>query len=134
MDQIQEFIQQYRGEGIQHVALRTDDIFRTWDELQARGLKFMTAPPDSYYEMLEERLPGHGQSVADLQKRGILLDGANGRYLAQIFTQTLIGPIFFEIIERKGDDGFGQGNFRALFVSMERDQIRRGSLKVPPKA
>jgi 4-hydroxyphenylpyruvate dioxygenase len=109
-------------------------IRRTWDELQARGLKFMTAPPESYYEMLEERLPGHGQSVADLQKRGILLDGADGRYLAQIFTQTLIGPIFFEIIERKGDDGFGQGNFRALFVSMERDQIRRGSLKVPPKA
>jgi 4-hydroxyphenylpyruvate dioxygenase len=134
VDQIQEFIQQYHGEGIQHVALRTDDIFRTWDDLQARGLKFMTPPPDSYYEMLEERLPGHGQSVADLQKRGILLDGANGRYLAQIFTQTLIGPIFFEIIERKGDDGFGQGNFRALFVSMERDQIRRGSLKVPPKA
>jgi 4-hydroxyphenylpyruvate dioxygenase len=134
VDQIQEFIQQYRGEGIQHVALRTDNIFRTWDELQGRGLKFMTAPPDSYYEMLEERLPGHGQSVADLQKRGILLDGANGRYLAQIFTQTLIGPIFFEIIERKGDDGFGQGNFRALFVSMEQDQIRRGSLKVPPKA
>ena len=133
VDQIQEFIQQYRGEGIQHVALRTDDIFRTWDDLHARGLRFMTAPPDSYYEMLEERLPGHGQSVADLQKRGILLDGADGRYLAQIFTQTLIGPIFFEIIERKGDDGFGQGNFRALFVSMERDQIRRGSLKVPPK-
>jgi 4-hydroxyphenylpyruvate dioxygenase len=134
VDQIQEFIEVYRGEGIQHVALRTDDIFRTWDALHARGLKFMTPPPDSYYEMLEERLPGHGQSVADLQKRGILLDGANGRYLAQIFTQTLIGPIFFEIIERKGDDGFGQGNFRALFVSMERDQIRRGSLKVPPKA
>jgi 4-hydroxyphenylpyruvate dioxygenase len=134
VDQIQEFIEVYRGEGIQHVALRTDDIFRTWDELHARGLKFMTPPPDSYYEMLEERLPGHGQSVADLQERGILLDGANGRYLAQIFTQTLIGPIFFEIIERKGDDGFGQGNFRALFVSMERDQIRRGSLKVPPKA
>jgi 4-hydroxyphenylpyruvate dioxygenase len=133
VDQIQEFIQQYRGEGIQHVALRTDDIFRTWDDLRARGLKFMTPPPDSYYEMLEERLPGHGQSVADLQKRGILLDGADGRYLAQIFTQTLIGPIFFEIIERKGDDGFGQGNFRALFVSMERDRIRRGSLKVPPK-
>lgn len=133
VDQIQEFIQQYRGEGIQHVALRTDDILRTWDELQTRGLKFMTAPPDSYYEMLEERLPGHGQAVADLQKRGILLDGANGRYLAQIFTQTLIGPIFFEIIERKGDDGFGQGNFRALFVSMERDQIRRGSLKIPPR-
>src|ERR1700692_709013 len=108
MDQIQEFIQQYHGEGIQHVALRTDDIFRTWDDLHARGLKFMKPPPDSYYEMLEERLPGPGQTVVALQKRGILLDGANGRYLAQIFTQTLIGPIFFEIIERKGDDGFGR--------------------------
>jgi 4-hydroxyphenylpyruvate dioxygenase len=131
VDQIQEFIQQYHGEGIQHVALRTDDILKTWDQLHAAGLKFMTPPPDTYYEMLAERLPGHGQPVEELQKRGILLDGANGRYLLQIFTQTLIGPIFFEIIQRKGDDGFGHGNFQALFVSMERDQIRRGVLKVP---
>jgi 4-hydroxyphenylpyruvate dioxygenase len=131
VDQIQEFIQQYRGEGIQHVALRTDDILSTWDRLHASGLKFMTPPPDTYYEMLEERVPGHGQQIEELQKRGILLDGANGRYLVQIFTQTLIGPIFFEIIDRRGDDGFGQGNFRALFVSMERDQIRRGVLKTP---
>jgi 4-hydroxyphenylpyruvate dioxygenase len=131
LDQIQEFIQQYRGEGIQHVALRTDDILSTWDRLHANGLKFMTPPPDTYYEMLEERVPGHGQQVAELQKRGILLDGAKGRFLLQIFTQTLIGPIFFEIIDRRGDDGFGQGNFRALFVSMERDQIRRGVLKAP---
>jgi 4-hydroxyphenylpyruvate dioxygenase len=80
--------------------------------------------------MLEERLPGHGESVAELQRRGILLDGGDGRYLLQIFTQTVIGPIFFEIIQRKGDEGFGNGNFRALFVSMERDQIRRGVLKV----
>ncbi|MEA3106716.1 MAG: 4-hydroxyphenylpyruvate dioxygenase [Gammaproteobacteria bacterium] len=129
IDQIQEFIQQYRGEGIQHVALRTDDILGTWDRLHANGLKFMTPPPDTYYEFLSERVPGHGQELEELQKRGILLDGANGRFLLQIFTQTLIGPIFFEIIDRRGDDGFGQGNFRALFVSMERDQIRRGILK-----
>jgi 4-hydroxyphenylpyruvate dioxygenase len=129
VDQIQEFIQQYRGEGIQHVALRTHDILDTWDRLHANGLKFMTPPPDTYYEALEERVPGHGQAIEELQKRGILLDGAKGRFLLQIFTETLIGPIFFEIIDRRGDDGFGQGNFRALFVSMERDQIRRGVLK-----
>jgi 4-hydroxyphenylpyruvate dioxygenase len=82
--------------------------------------------------MLEERVPGHGANVEEIQKRGILLDGAKGRFLLQIFTETLIGPIFFEIIERRGDDGFGQGNFRALFVSMERDQVRRGVLKVSP--
>jgi 4-hydroxyphenylpyruvate dioxygenase len=130
IDQIQEFIQQYRGEGIQHVALRTDNILKTWDELKANGLKFMSPPPDTYYEALEERLPGHGESVEELQRRGILLDGSGrGRILLQIFTQTLIGPIFFEIIQRKGDEGFGHGNFRALFVSMERDQIRRGVLR-----
>jgi len=130
-DQIQEFIDQYHGEGIQHVALRTDDIIATWDRLAAAGMPFMAPPPDTYYEMLEERLPGHGLPVEELRRRGILLDGAGGRHLLQIFTQTLIGPIFFEIIERRGDSGFGQGNFRALFVSMEQDQIRRGTLKVP---
>ncbi|MFM2045647.1 MAG: 4-hydroxyphenylpyruvate dioxygenase [Pseudomonadota bacterium] len=133
VDQIQEFIQQYRGEGIQHVALLTDDIFATYDALKANGVKFMTPPPATYYEMLEERLPGHGQDVATIQSRGILLDGAEGRYLLQIFTETVIGPIFFEIIQRKGDDGFGEGNFKALFESMERDQIRRGVLKVGEK-
>jgi 4-hydroxyphenylpyruvate dioxygenase len=131
VDQIQEFILQYHGEGIQHVALRTDDILATWDRLRASQVKFMTPPPDTYYEMLEERVPGHGVDVEAIKQRGILLDGANGRYLLQIFTETLIGPIFFEIIERRGDEGFGQGNFRALFVSMERDQIRRGVLKTP---
>lgn len=129
LDQIQEFIEQYHGEGIQHVALRTDDILKTCDVLRANGLKFMTPPPNTYYEMLEERVPGHGRQIEELQKRGILLDGVDGKYLLQIFTQTLIGPIFFEIIERRGDEGFGQGNFRALFVSMERDQVRRGVLK-----
>ena len=131
VDQIQEFIQQYRGEGIQHVALRTDNIFDTWDRLHANRVKFMTPPPDTYYEMLDERVPGHGVKVEELKRRGILLDGAKGRFLLQIFTETLIGPIFFEVIERRGDDGFGQGNFRALFVSMERDQLRRGVLKAP---
>jgi 4-hydroxyphenylpyruvate dioxygenase len=129
LDQIQEFIQRYRGEGIQHVALRTANILSTYDQLRANGLKFMTPPPDTYYEMLEERVPGRGQQVAELQKRGILLDGANGRFFLQIFTETLIGPIFFEIIDRRGDEGFGQGNIRALFVNMERDQLRRGVLK-----
>jgi 4-hydroxyphenylpyruvate dioxygenase len=131
VDQIQEFIDEYRGEGIQHVALRTDDILATWDRLHANGMPFMAPPPDAYYEMLEERLPGHRMPVSKLQRRGILVDGGSGRYLLQIFTRTLIGPIFFEIIERRGDEGFGAGNFRALFVSMERDQIRRGTLKRP---
>jgi 4-hydroxyphenylpyruvate dioxygenase len=131
VDQIQEFIEQYHGEGIQHVALRTDDIMDTFDRLHANGMPFMAPPPDTYYEMIDERLPGHGMPIAELQRRGILVDGAGNRYLLQIFTQTLIGPIFFEIIERRGDEGFGAGNFRALFVSMERDQIRRGTLKTP---
>ncbi|WP_044564099.1 4-hydroxyphenylpyruvate dioxygenase [Azospirillum sp. B4] len=130
LDQIQEFIEAYKGEGIQHIALLTDDIIATWDKLKEAGVKFMTPPPDTYYEMLEERLPGHGQPVEELKRRGILLDGKDNRYLLQIFTETAIGPIFFEIIQRKGDEGFGEGNFRALFVSMERDQIRRGVLKV----
>ena len=131
VDQIQEFIDEYRGEGIQHVALRTNDILATWDRLHANGMPFMAPPPDTYYEMLDERLPGHRMPVGELQRRGILVDGSSGRYLLQIFTRTLIGPIFFEIIERRGDEGFGAGNFRALFVSMERDQIRRGTLKRP---
>ncbi|WP_119679619.1 4-hydroxyphenylpyruvate dioxygenase [Indioceanicola profundi] len=130
IDQIQEFIRDYKGEGIQHVALLTDDIISTYDQMKANGVKFMTPPPATYYEMLEERLPGHGQPVEELRNRGILLDGKDGRYLLQIFTETAIGPIFFEIIQRKGDDGFGEGNFKALFESMERDQIRRGVLKV----
>jgi 4-hydroxyphenylpyruvate dioxygenase len=96
------------------------------------GVPLMTAPNDVYYEMLEERLPGHGQPVAELQTRGILLDGTprrQPRLLLQIFSQTLLGPVFFEFIQRKGDDGFGEGNFKALFQSIERDQIRRGVLK-----
>jgi len=96
------------------------------------GIPLMTAPNDVYYEMLEERLPGHGEPVAALQARGILLDGSTvggqQRLLLQIFSQTLLGPVFFEFIQRKNDEGFGEGNFKALFESIERDQIRRGTL------
>ncbi len=131
--QIEEFLLQYNGEGIQHIALACDDLNRTVDALAARGVPFMTPPPDTYYDMLDERLPGHGQDVAGLAARGILLDGSveggDVRLLLQIFSETLIGPIFFEFIERRRDEGFGEGNFQALFESMERDQKRRGVLK-----
>ncbi|MEZ5500025.1 MAG: 4-hydroxyphenylpyruvate dioxygenase [Steroidobacteraceae bacterium] len=131
--QIEEYLMRFNGEGIQHVALSTPDIFATVDRLRANGVKLMTPPPDTYYEMLEERLPGHGEDVARLQKRGILLDGTTKgepRLLLQIFSECLIGPVFFEFIQRKRDEGFGEGNFKALFESLERDQMRRGALKV----
>lgn len=131
--QIEEFLMQFNGEGIQHIALRCDNLLACWDRLKAKGLPFMTAPPDAYYEMLEERLPGHGEPVEELKARGILLDGStennDPRLLLQIFSETLMGPVFFEFIERKRDDGFGEGNFKALFESMERDQVRRGVVK-----
>jgi len=130
--QIEEFLMAYNGEGIQHIALICDDLPACWDLLKARGVPFMTPPPATYYEMLEERLPGHGEPVAELQKRGILLDGSTAdgdpRLLLQIFSETLVGPLFFEFIQRKKDEGFGEGNFTALFESMERDQLRRGVL------
>ena len=136
--QIEEFLMKFNGEGIQHVALLTDDLMATIDSLQLAGVPLMTAPNEVYYEMLAERLPGHGQDVAELQTRGILLDGSTEalkssgapRLLLQIFSETVLGPVFFEFIQRKGDDGFGEGNFLALFESLERDQIRRGALTV----
>lgn len=128
--QIEEFLMKFNGEGIQHVALLTDDLVATVDRLQ---VPLMPPPPATYYEMLAERLPGHGEPVATLQARGILLDGSidggGKRLLLQIFSQTLLGPVFFEFIQRKGDEGFGEGNFKALFESLERDQVRRGVLK-----
>ncbi len=131
--QIEEFLMQFNGEGIQHIALSCDDLLASVDALQMAGIPLMTAPNEVYYEMLAERLPGHGEPVAELQARGILLDGstANGekRLLLQIFSQTLLGPVFFEFIQRKADEGFGEGNFKALFESMERDQIRRGAIE-----
>ena len=131
--QIEEYLMAYNGEGIQHIALATDDLLDSWDKLKARGLKFMKAPPETYYKMLEERLPGHGEPLDELQPRGILLDGSTGngapRLLLQIFSETMIGPVFFEFIQRKKDDGFGEGNFKALFESIERDQIERGVIE-----
>ncbi len=135
--QIEEFLMQYNGEGIQHIALSTEDIFDTWDRLAANGVPFMSPPPDTYYDMLEDRLPGHGEDVSALQNRGILLDGTTAgdpKLLLQIFTETLLGPVFFEIIQRKRDEGFGEGNFKALFESIERDQIKRGVLQEPQTA
>ncbi len=128
--QIEEFLMAYNGEGIQHIALHCDDLLASWDKLKARGMRFMPPPPDVYYEMLDERLPGHGEPVDELRSRGILLDGSTEdsepRLLLQIFSDTLVGPLFFEFIQRKRDEGFGEGNFTALFESIERDQIARG--------
>ena len=128
--QIEEFLMAYNGEGIQHIALACDDLIACWDRLRDRGLTFMTPPPDAYYEMLDERLPGHGEPVDELRQRGILVDGSTEggepRLLLQIFSDTMIGPVFFEFIQRKKDEGFGEGNFKALFESIERDQVARG--------
>lgn len=129
--QVEEFLLRFNGEGIQHIALQTDDLIASVDALRAAGVPLMTPPPPSYYEMLDRRLPGHGLDVAALAARGILVDGdtRNGhRLLLQIFSEPLLGPVFFEFIERRGEDGFGEGNFKALFESMERDQLRRGLL------
>jgi len=131
--QIEEYLMRFNGEGIQHIALATPDLCATVDRLRARGIPLMTPPPDTYYEMLEDRLPGHGQPVEELRRRGILLDGSTQdepRLLLQIFSECLIGPVFFEFIQRKKDEGFGEGNFKALFESLERDQLRRGALQV----
>ena len=132
--QIEEYLRAYNGEGIQHIAFSCDDLYAAWDRLKALGTPFAPAPPATYYEMLAERLPGHGEPVDALQTRGILLDGStendDPRLLLQIFSQTMIGPVFFEFIQRKKDEGFGEGNFTALFKSMEADQIRRGALQV----
>ncbi|MEQ8773529.1 MAG: 4-hydroxyphenylpyruvate dioxygenase [Erythrobacter sp.] len=135
--QIEEFLKQFNGEGIQHIALICDDLIACYDRLKGYGVPFMTAPPATYYEMLDERLPGHGQDAEALKASGILLDGTTEggkpRLLLQIFAEAQVGPVFFEFIQRKGDEGFGEGNFKALFESMERDQIRRGALDVKDK-
>jgi len=132
--QIEEYLRAYNGEGIQHIAFSCDDLPACWDRLKALGTPFAPPPPNAYYDMLEERLPGHGEPVDELQSRGIMLDGStedgDPRLLLQIFSQTMIGPVFFEFIQRKKDEGFGEGNFTALFKSIERDQIERGALQV----
>lgn len=129
--QIEEYLHLYRGEGIQHIALGTNDIYRSVEALRAKGVAFQDTP-DTYYERVDNRVRGHGEDVERLKRDRILMDGApteDQGLLLQIFTQNAIGPIFFEIIQRKGNEGFGEGNFQALFESIEADQIRRGVIK-----
>lgn len=129
--QIEEYLRAYHGEGVQHIALSSDDIYATVEAMRGQGLEFLEVP-QTYYEMVDERLPDHGEDLQRLSHNRILMDGApvEGKgLLLQIFTQTVIGPVFFEIIQRKGNEGFGDGNFQALFESIERDQVKRGVLK-----
>ncbi|MBL4615359.1 MAG: 4-hydroxyphenylpyruvate dioxygenase [Magnetovibrio sp.] len=129
--QIEEYLRAYHGEGIQHIALSSDDIYATVEAMRGQGVKFLEVP-DTYFEALSDRIPGHDEDLQRLSLNRILMDGGpdEGKgLLLQIFTQTVIGPVFFEIIQRKGNDGFGDGNFQALFESIERDQIKRGVLK-----
>ena len=133
--QIEEYLRRYKGEGIQHIAIGTEDIYSGTDRIAGAGMRFMPGPPDTYYEMSRDRVTGHAEPIARMKQHGILIDGegvvggGETRILLQIFSKTVIGPIFFEFIQRKGDDGFGEGNFRALFESIEADQLRRGVLK-----
>jgi 4-hydroxyphenylpyruvate dioxygenase len=129
--QIQEYLDAYHGEGIQHVALASADVCASVEALAQRGLRFLETP-DTYYDALAERIPKHGEDLARLRRLRVLLDGDPERgegLLLQIFTENVIGPIFFELIQRKGNEGFGEGNFQALFEALELDQIRRGVLR-----
>ena len=134
--QIAEYLRKYRGEGIQHIAVGTDNIYDATDRLHANGLKFMPGPPETYYDRSYARVVAHEEPIDRMKQHGILIDGEGvvdggmTKILLQIFSKTVIGPIFFEFIQRKGDEGFGEGNFRALFESIEEDQIRRGVITV----
>ena len=133
--QIVEYLKRYNGEGIQHIAVGAEDIYESVEAIAANGLKFMPPPPESYYPMSVERVHGHEEPLDRMAQHGLLIDGegvvdgGETRILLQIFSKTMIGPIFFEFIQRKGDDGFGEGNFKALFEAIEQDQIERGVLK-----
>jgi 4-hydroxyphenylpyruvate dioxygenase len=137
--QIVEYLKRYNGEGIQHIAVGCADIYTATDEIALRGLKFMPKPPMAYYDLSKTRVVGHEEPLDRMAKHGILIDGegvvdgGETRVLLQIFSKTVIGPIFFEFIQRKGDDGFGEGNFKALFESIEQDQIDRGAIGVTEK-
>jgi len=125
--QITEYLDRYHGEGIQHIALGSRDLLATVDALRASDVKLLDTV-DTYYELIDKRIPGHGEDIAELKKRKVLVDGKAGALLLQIFSENQLGPVFFEFIQRKGDEGFGEGNFKALFESMELDQLRRGVL------
>ncbi len=125
--QIQEYLDMYRGEGIQHIALGSTNLFETVDALQFAGIKLLNTS-ETYYELLPKRIPGLTENIPQLQSRNILVDGNPGELLLQIFSENQLGPIFFEFIQRKGNEGFGEGNFKALFETMELDQMRRGVL------
>ena len=128
--QINEYLNEYKGEGIQHIACFTDDIYGSVEAMRKAGMQFLDTP-DAYFEMVDERVPNHGEDVPRLAKNKILIDAdreTKKKLLLQIFTQNMIGPVFFEIIQRKGNEGFGEGNFQALFESIERDQMKRGVL------
>ena len=134
--QIAEYLREYKGEGIQHIAMTSANIYETVDKLRAAGVDLQDTP-ETYFELIDARLPGHGEDVAALRERRILLDGYstdNKDLLLQIFSKTCIGPIFFEFIQRKGNEGFGEGNFQALFESIELDQVRRGVIKTDEPA
>jgi 4-hydroxyphenylpyruvate dioxygenase len=129
--QIEEFLHEYHGEGIQHIALNTKDIYQTVSQLRERGVKFLDVP-DTYYEMIQDRIPWHKEPLNKLHEGRILIDGEKDEKLGlllQIFTENVFGPVFFEIIQRRGNQGFGEGNFQALFEAIERDQIKRGTLE-----
>jgi 4-hydroxyphenylpyruvate dioxygenase len=134
--QIVNYLKKYKGEGIQHIAVGTETIYDSVDAIAANGVRFMPGPPDAYYALSKDRVQGHQEPIDRMKQHGILIDGegvvdgGETKILLQIFSKTVIGPIFFEFIQRKGDDGFGEGNFRALFESIEEDQIRRGVLRV----
>lgn len=131
VSQIEEFLHEYRGEGIQHIALNSEDIYHTVNALRKHNVRFLDVP-DTYYEMIDQRVPWHKEPLAKLQQERILIDGEHdpsSGLLLQIFTENVFGPVFFEIIQRRGNQGFGEGNFQALFEAIERDQIKRGTLQ-----
>ena len=133
--QIVAYLKKYKGEGIQHIAVGSEDIYASTDAISENGIKFMPAPPNAYYDLSHERVKGHDEPLDRMKKHGILIDGegvvdgGETKILLQIFSKTVIGPIFFEFIQRKGDDGFGEGNFKALFESIEREQIENGEIE-----
>jgi 4-hydroxyphenylpyruvate dioxygenase len=126
--QITEYLNMYNGEGIQHIAMGSDNLYETVDKLHAGGVTLLDTI-DTYYELVNRRIPGHGEQLDELKKRKILIDGMPGDLLLQIFSENQLGPVFFEFIQRKGNQGFGEGNFKALFESIELDQMRRGVLE-----